>query len=143
MRKRSESVSDMNAYHEEWSQWMREHGEWLDDVAVWDRQLRRLMILIHELDGALPYERQRLVEHHDAIKSHLKILESHETLLSGYGGHVADESRAHEAALMDAHHRHRYQHARVHDAHAALRHRHLQAMKQVDDLLDRFRRRDG
>lgn len=118
---------------------MREHGEWLDDVAVWDRQLRRLMVLIHELDSALPYERQRLTEHHDAIQSHMRVLESHQGVLNGHKGRMAEKPDT----LADLHGKHRYQHARVRDAHLALGRRHQQAMRQVDDLIDRFRKREG
>jgi len=123
----------------EWGQWMHEHGEWLDDVAVWDRQLRRLMVLIHELDSALPYERQRLAEHHDAIQSHMRVLESHQGVLNGHKGRMTEKPDT----LADLHSKHRYQHARVRDAHLALGRRHQQAMQQVNDLLDQFRKRSG
>ena len=139
MHSRFEPLNGVDAYLQEWEQWIHEHGEWLDDVAVWDRQLRRLMVLIHELDSALPYERQRLTEHHDAIQSHLRVLESHQGLLSGHKGRMTEKPES----LADMHGKQRYQHARVRDAHLALRHRHLKAMQQVDDLLDQFRKRGG
>lgn len=142
MHKRSDPGDGIDALLQEWAHWVREHGEWLDDVTTWDRQLRRLMVLIHELDSALPYERQRLAEHHDAIQSHLRFLESHQGVLNEHKGRMADRSET-SHALVDMHGKQRYQHARVRDAHLALRQRHLQAMQQVDELLDRFQKRSG
>jgi chromosome segregation ATPase len=142
MHGQPDPTDGIDAYLQEWRQWIREHGEWLDDVSTWDRQLRRLMVLIHELDSALPYERQRLSEHQDAIQSHLRVLESHQGLLNGHKGRM-DEKPEKVHALGDMHSKQRYQHGRVRDAHAALRHRHQQAMRQVDNLLDQFRNRGG
>ena len=142
MHSRFEPAGGIDAYLQEWGQWMHEHGEWLDDVAVWDRQLRRLMVLIHGLDSAPPYEPDRLAEHHDALQSHLRVPESHQGLLSGHKGRITEKPET-LPALADMHSKHRYQHARVRDAHLALRHRHLKAMQEVEKLLDHFRERGG
>lgn len=136
----SEADEGVNAYLQEWSHWVRERDQWIEDVDQWGRHLRQLILLIHELDNALPYERQRLAEHLDAVKEHLKTLESHGRLLNrikiraGHGmvaGMPSDVRKEHDKL--------RYEHARVRDAHLGLRHQHQQAMERVDELLGRFK----
>lgn len=133
----------------EWTQWKREHDEWLRDISGWDRELRHLMLLIYELDRTLPYERKRLAEHMEEIQAHQRLLDDHEGILGQYkirlsrhGWYGKSEAEL-SSKLKTIHSRQRHQHARVKDSHLSLRQRHQHAMAQVANIVEQFRKKVG
>jgi hypothetical protein len=149
MHHRSESLRKVDSLMYEWTQWKREHEEWLRDVSGWDRELRHLMLLIYELDKTLPYERRKLAQHLEEIQAHQRFLDDHEgvlshykTRLSGHGWYGKSEAEL-SVKLKATHSKQRHQHARVKDSHLSLRQRHQHAMAQVKEILELFWKKVG
>lgn len=140
----SQKKHSIDSFVLELSKWIEEQDAWMDEVTEWDHQLRHLMVLVHELDNSLPYERQLLVNHHDVIKTHRRLLETHAGTLKRHRGNIPKRHEP-ETSSQDSpdnvthdHSKQHFQHMRVRDSHLAIRFRHQQAMNKVYDLLEKF-----
>lgn len=143
MNEPSDLDESIDAYLKEWSEWVREHDQWMNDVKVWDKRLRQLLLLIHELDEGLPNEQQRLSSHVDEIHKHLDTLESHGKCLNQLKLMARASNTAAKLPLdiKNDHSKLKFEHARVRDVHAGLRHQHQEAMDRVNNLMGNFKQR--
>jgi hypothetical protein len=149
MHRRFEAHRKVDSLSYEWAQWKREHDEWLRDISGWDRELRHLMLLTYELDKTLPYERRRLAQHMEEIQAHQRLLDDHGGVLGHYKTRISKQGwfgkseTELSSKLKTIHSRQRHQHARVKDSHLSLRQQHQQAMTQVKDIVEQFRKKVG
>jgi len=129
----------MNAKHErlmecqkELNRWRAEHAAWLADIKKWKRQEQRVLVLLFELERAMPNQRIILNEHADTIRKHEKTLNGYKKYLVEYHKMDIDDKRY--AEMMDMHRKSKEQHVKVARKHAEMRLKHLAAISEISNL---------
>jgi len=116
----------------ELGQWRAEHAAWLADIKEWRRQEQQVLVLLFELEQAMPNQRIILNEHADTIRKHEKNLDDYKKYLAEYHKMDIDDKRY--AEMMDIHRKSKEQHVEVARKHTEMGLKHLAAISEISNL---------
>ncbi len=121
--------------HQEHNQWSSEHALWLDEVEFWNKEHKKALTKLVEIEKSIKQQSSVLQEHVQAIQAHTKLEHEHEKTMKNSERDFSSKAYK-EADVKEnpVHQQERKMHAQESAKHHALKTHHFKVMAMINIL---------